>query len=66
MNLNVYIEDDLAEEVNHLATSTGKSRNLIIREAIREYVEDHNIKPWPDTVKSFQGIETFPDATTLR
>lgn len=66
MNLNIYIEDKLADEISHIATSTGKSRNLVIREAIKEYVADHSVKPWPESVQSFKGVKSFPDVKTLR
>lgn len=66
MNVNIYLEDELADELRHIADVTGKSRNLVIREAIKEYVTDHSIKPWPDSVQSFTGIKSFPDEKILR
>ena len=38
MNINIYLEDSLADSLNHYVKETGQSRNAIIREAVQEYI----------------------------
>ncbi|WP_423063327.1 ribbon-helix-helix domain-containing protein [Candidiatus Paracoxiella cheracis] len=59
MNLNVYIEDDLGKEIKHLAKKLGKSRNSIVREALKEWVVLHGIAEWPESVLKFSGVSDF-------
>lgn len=59
MNLNVYLEDALASELNEYAKSAGHSRNAVIREAVKEYIVQHKVKVWTNTILQYEGI---PDA----
>ena len=60
MNLNVYIEDQLARQLNEVVESTGKSRNAVIREAVKSWIEHYDRTSWPLSVREFEGIEDFP------
>nr|WP_280124071.1 ribbon-helix-helix protein, CopG family [Coxiella endosymbiont of Ornithodoros amblus] len=41
--LNIYLEDELGKEANQLANRLRKSRNFVIREALKERVAYHSI-----------------------
>jgi hypothetical protein len=56
MNINIYLEDALAKSLNQCVTQSGQSRNAIIREAIKEWVAQHEVKKWPNSILAFQGI----------
>lgn len=56
MNLNIYIEDELGQEIKHLAKKLGQSRNSIVREALKEWVNHHGIAAWPESVLKFSGV----------
>ena len=60
MNVNIYVEDDLGREINQMAQLLGKSRNAIIREALKEWVDHHASREWPAIVKNYAGIKDFP------
>ena len=44
MNINIYIEDSLGNYLNQYAKQIGKSRNALIREAVKEWVAHHGIR----------------------
>ena len=60
MNMNIYLEDSLAESLNEQAKSLGESRNALIRMAIREWLAQRKPKAWPLAVQTYQGISSFP------
>jgi hypothetical protein len=60
MNINVYLEDPLGKALNKYAKIEGKTRNNIIREAVKEWVVHHHSKEWPNTVLKFQGVKDAP------
>ncbi|OGV28234.1 MAG: hypothetical protein A3F18_06065 [Legionellales bacterium RIFCSPHIGHO2_12_FULL_37_14] len=66
MNINIYMEDSLGKYLNQLTKQFGKSRNAIIREAIKEWIENHGIKKWPSSVVKFKGIESVPTFESYR
>jgi len=66
MNINIYIEDSLGNYLNQYARQTGKTRNALIREAVKEWIEHHGIKQWPTTVLKFSGIEDTPAFESFR
>ena len=57
MNVNIYLEDALAKSLNQCVEQMGQSRNAIIREAIKEWIIQHEIKKWPASILKFQGIQ---------
>ncbi len=57
MNVNIYLEDSLGKCLNQQAKKIGKSRNAIVREAIKEWMEHHGTKRWPNSILTFTGIE---------
>lgn len=56
MNINIYIETTLAKELKNASKDTGKTRNAIIREAIKDWIEHHQVKQWPKSILKFKGI----------
>lgn len=47
MSFHVYLEPDLEVKLASLCKKTGKKRNAIVREALREYVDQHLNSAWP-------------------
>lgn len=60
MNINIYLEDNLAQSLDKYVKLSGHTRNAVIREAIREWVTHHELKKWSNSILKFQGI---PDIT---
>lgn len=59
MNVNIYLEDSLAESLTEQAKTLGESRNGLIRLAIREWLSTHQPSHWPHSVRSFTGVPGF-------
>lgn len=66
MNVNIYLEDSLAESLNEQAKSLGESRNSLIRAAIRDWLAQRKPKQWPHAVRAYQGDPYFPSFETYR
>lgn len=56
MNIHIYLENDLGQKIQAQAKMLGKSRNAIVREAIREWLMHHAARSWPPTILKFQGV----------
>lgn len=57
MNLNIYINDELAKQLDLIAITNHKKRNTLIQEAISVLVQNYNKKKWPDSITNFQGFK---------
>ena len=66
MNINIYIEDSLGNYLNQYAKQTGKSRNALIREAVKEWISHHGMKRWPVSVLKYSGVVEFPAFESYR
>ena len=68
MNFNVYISDQLYQELENLRQVVGKSRNGVINEALAEWVEHHKQQKWPKNFFKFDYDMTqqYPDIKELR
>jgi len=66
MNINIYIEDKLGEKIKDSAQLLGKSRNAIIREAIKEWLQHHKAHQWPSSIKKFKGIDNVSNFESYR
>ncbi|MFX8320161.1 ribbon-helix-helix domain-containing protein, partial [Acinetobacter baumannii] len=64
--INLYLEDALASELKHSTERTGKPRNAIIREAIKEWIANHQTKFWPKSVLNFKGCPEMPAFESYR
>ena len=60
MNVNVYIENNLSQQLNESAKALHKSRNAIIREAIQDWLLCHKAHTWPAAVLNYKGDARFP------
>jgi len=66
MNINIYIEDKLAEQLSKYAERFHRKKNSIVREAIRDWLTRHTERKWSNTILQFDGIKEFPDVKELR
>lgn len=66
MNFNVYIEDELGAELDVCAGQIGKTRNAIIREALKDWVNQHSVRQWPAAILDFQGIKKASQQREVR
>ena len=66
MNVNVYFEDSVAQQLGQYARSLHKPRNTIIREAVKEWIAHHEIKKWPKSILKFTGCPDFPAFESTR
>ena len=66
MNLNIYLEDQVAKQLSTCAVKLHRKRNSIIREALKEWLDKHSNKNWPTSVLEFQGIKDWDDIVELR
>lgn len=48
MNFNIYLEDELANDLIVIAKKSGKTRNSLVREAIHEYVNKQHHLQWSE------------------
>jgi predicted transcriptional regulator len=60
MNLNIYLEDTLAKQLTEQAAEREESRNALIREAIREWLERHQSKKWSHAIRAFRAVPEMP------
>jgi hypothetical protein len=61
MSFHVYVEPELELQLEELCKKSGKKRNAVVREALREYVTRQNERAWPTAVFHFK-----PDAKLVR
>ena len=66
MNINIYLEDYLAKQLELHAKKFHKKRNSIVREAIKEWLVKHSERRWPSSIMQFKGIKDFPDMEEIR
>ncbi|HLD95157.1 MAG TPA: hypothetical protein VI959_00755 [Alphaproteobacteria bacterium] len=59
MNLHIYLEQSVFNEIEFLCKQTRKKRNTIIREAISYYLLHQKKGSWSKRVLEFKGIENF-------
>lgn len=57
MNFNIYLEDALGHNLENIAQKQGKSRNALIREAIKEFVDKQAYSDWTEAIMTFQGVD---------
>ena len=61
MNLNIYINDSLAKQLDMVAIQVHKKRNTLIQEAISLLVQSYKKEKWPDSILNFQGINNLTE-----
>lgn len=60
MNFQVYLDEELGQQVHQLCQKMHKKRNTIIREALHLYLKSQVKKKWPNSVLAFEGVKDFP------
>lgn len=60
MSFHVYLEPDLELKLASLCKKTGKKRNAIVREALRDYVDQHLNTDWPKGFFDFAADPNTP------
>lgn len=56
MNFNVYLDDATARRLTALAKRRRTTRNAIIRDAVKDWLEMSGAKRWPAQILSFEGL----------
>lgn len=66
MSFHVYVEPDLERKIEDLCKKTGRKRNAIVREALKEFVEKHSSESWPESVFDFKPSSKLTRFESLR
>lgn len=66
MNVNIYLEDELAKDLDNFTKKLGRKRNSIIREAISNWLVAKKKNKWPRDIMNFKGDKSFPSIDELR
>ena len=56
MNFNIYVPEELNQELLALSKTSKKTRNTLIREAIEVYLTQQHRHHWPDSILDFEGL----------
>lgn len=65
MNFSIHIDDRVAEALAKEVRRTGKTRNALISEAVRQYLERSRPSEWPrelldaEPIKGLEPFESF-------
>lgn len=62
MGMNLRLPDELANQLRSLAKETGKSQQVLIRDAIEMYLRDYQLQAYPPEIRH----AITPAKTTLR
>lgn len=57
MNFNIYLDETTGKRLTRAATRARKSRNAVIREAVRSWLERVDTPAWPDVVMRYEGAD---------
>lgn len=57
MNFSIHVDDKTIKELMRLVQEMGKSRNALITEAIRKFIEAQKRKEWPREVLKLFGAD---------
>ena len=66
MNINIYLEDTLANSLNDYVKKLHKSRNAIIREAVNDWIKNHERRKWPASIITFKGVANLTPFESFR
>jgi predicted transcriptional regulator len=56
VNFSIHLEDEIFRRVETAAKQSGKTRNALIRQALREWLGGHQPAAWPAKVMAFKGL----------
>lgn len=57
MNFSIHIDDRVASQLVFLSKKTKKTRNALINQAIRFFLETQNKSEWPKAVRELAGSD---------
>lgn len=57
MNFNIYLDEQTGKRLTRVAAKSRKSRNALIRDAIRGWLAVEGKAVWPDLVLEFEGVK---------
>jgi len=60
MSFSIHLEDEIFQQVDRAAKESGKTRNALIRQALREWLASRKPAAWPAKVAAFKGIKGAP------
>ena len=60
VNFNIYLDDETGQLLNKVAKKSGKSRNALVRQAVREWLKRQGKSQWPEEVLAFKGMADMP------
>lgn len=66
MNFNVYVPKELGWRLKKVTKELRCSRNSIIAQALREWLNAHQLSEWPKNFFDFEAIGDAPDFKALR
>jgi hypothetical protein len=66
MGFHIYLEPELQSEIESLCRESGRKRNSVVREALREYVQKRVQQKWPDAVFDFKPDPKLARFESLR
>jgi hypothetical protein len=66
VSFHVYVEPELQDKLDALCKKTGRKRNALVREALRDYVEKQAVSAWPPSFFDFKADQSFPRFESLR
>lgn len=66
MSFHVYVEPELERKLTDLCKKTGRKRNSLVREALREYLVRHSLQDWPEEVFGFKPNNKLVRFESLR
>lgn len=59
MNFTIYLDEQTGKRLAQVASKSRKSRNALIRDAVRRWLADEGKAVWPDIVLKFEGAREF-------
>lgn len=66
MSFHVYLEPELQSKVDAFCKKTGQKRNSVIRDALRNYLDDKSELKWPPAVFDFKADPNLPRFESFR
>ncbi len=66
MNVNIYIDNNLARQVDSYIKANGISRSQAVREALALWLEKKQDNKWQKGFFNFEALNDFPNKEELR
>jgi hypothetical protein len=68
VNLNLYLDDQTAKELDRAARELGQTRSGLMRKAVREWLDKNALgnPGWPPLILEWQGVPDMPAFESYR